>query len=165
MKEVRMKLRKEWIPVWIQNPQAFRPTTKMPQFRLQQDELQAISAFIWQSGVPGKLTAQTPGNAVNGKELFETRGCMACHSVGEGAAKTGGVFAANLTRVAEKANYEYLVRWVHNPRERTEPYCAYEKKDIGPADYAQKGLPFQFDLDHRRCPNDEIGRASCRERV
>ncbi len=154
LKEVRMKLRREWLPAWIENPQAFRPSTKMPQFRLQKDEIQAISAFIWQSGVNGKVAAHPPGNATNGKELFETRGCMACHSVGEGAEKTGGTFAANLTRVAEKASYEYLVRWVHNPRERTLPYCAYEKKDIGPEDYAKKGLPFLFDLEHSRCPND-----------
>jgi len=66
----------------------------------------------------------------------------------------GGTFAANLTRVGEKANYDYLVRWVHNARERTRPYCPYEKKDIGPEDYKKKGLPYVFDLDHSKCPND-----------
>ena len=64
------------------------------------------------------------------------------------------VSAANLTRVGEKDNYDYLVRWVHNARERTRPYCMYEKKDIGPEDYAKKGLPYVFDLEHSRCPND-----------
>ncbi|HVP42086.1 MAG TPA: hypothetical protein VMS96_01565, partial [Terriglobales bacterium] len=62
--------------------------------------------------------------------------------------------AANLTRVGEKANYSYLVRWIHNPRQRTRPYCPYEKKDIGPEDYAKKGLPYVFDETHSRCPND-----------
>ena len=37
----------------------------------------------------------------------------------------GGTFAANLTRIGEKANYDYLVRWVHNARQRTRPYCMY----------------------------------------
>ena len=46
------------------------------------------------------------------------------------------------------------MRWVHNARERTRPYCPLEKKDIGPEDYAKKGLPFLFDLEHSRCPND-----------
>ena len=32
LKDVRVKLRKEWVPVWLQNPQAFRPDTKMPVF-------------------------------------------------------------------------------------------------------------------------------------
>jgi cytochrome c551/c552 len=119
LKEVRVKLRKEWIPVWLKNPHEFRPGTKMPVFRLEDDEIKAIAAFIWQSGIPGTLQQQPPGNAEHGKELFETRGCLGCHSMGEGDDKVGGDFAANLTRVGEKTNYNFLVRWVHNPRELT----------------------------------------------
>ena len=155
LKEARMKLRREWIPYWLGHTHEFRPSTKMPQFRLQPEEIEAIAAFVWQSGVPGPaLQKQTPGDAAHGKELLETRGCLACHSVGADANVLGGVFAANLSRVGEKANYDYLVRWVHNPRERTRPYCSYEKRDLGPEDYAKHGLPYVFDLDHSRCPND-----------
>jgi cytochrome c2 len=155
LKEVRMKLRKEWIPYWLGNTHTFRPTTKMPQFRLQQDEIQALSAFVWQSGLTGPaLAKQAPGNSAHGKTLLESRGCLACHSVGEGTAQMGGTFAANLSRVGEKDNYDYLVRWVHNPRERTRPYCSFEKKDLGPEDYAKHNLPYVFDNDHSRCPND-----------
>src|SRR5439155_10220529 len=154
LKEVRMKIHKEWIPVWLENPHAYRPTTKMPAFRLEKEQREAIAAFIWQSGVQGKLVNQKPGDPVRGKELLETRGCLGCHSVGEGSNALGGTFAANLTRVGEKDNYDYLVRWVHNPRERTRPFCPHEKKDLGPEDYARKGLSYVFDLDHTRCPND-----------
>jgi cytochrome c2 len=154
LKDVRLKLNKNWIPVWLKKPTDFRPTTKMPNFRLTDHQIQAISAFIWQSGLTDPLPKHKPGNAAHGKELFEERGCLACHSIGEGSQTIGGTFAANLSREGEKANYDYLVRWVHNARERTRPYCPYEKKDIGPEDYAKKGLPFQFDLDHSRCPND-----------
>ena len=154
LKDVRLKLNKNWIPVWLKKPSDFRPTTKMPNFRLTDHQIQAISAYVWQSGFTDALPKHKPGNAAHGKELFEERGCLACHSIGEGDQMMGGTFAANLTRVGEKANYDYLVRWIHNARERTRPYCPYEKKDIGPEDYAKKGLPFQFDLDHSRCPND-----------
>ena len=154
LKDVRLKLNKNWIPVWLKKPTDFRPTTKMPNFRLSDHQIQTISAFIWQSGFTDALPKHKPGNAAHGKELFETRGCLACHSIGEGDQLQGGTFAANLTRVGEKANYDYLVRWIHNARQRTRPYCPYEKKDIGPEDYAKKGLPYQFDLDHSKCPND-----------
>ena len=154
LKDVRLKLNKNWIPVWLKKPTDFRPTTKMPNFRLTDHQIQAISAFVWQSGLTDPLPKRKPGNAAHGKELFETRGCLACHSIGEGDQMQGGTFAANLTRVGEKANYDYLVRWVHNARERTRPYCPFEKKDIGPEDYAKKGLPYQFDLQHSKCPND-----------
>jgi len=155
LKEVRMKIHKEWIPYWLQHTHEFRPTTKMPQFRLQPDEVQAIAAFIWQSGLPGPpLEKQPAGDPVHGQALLDSRGCLACHSVGEGPNMMGGTFAANLSRVGEKDNYDYLVRWVHNPRERTRPYSPFEKRDLGPEDYTKHNLPFVFDLDHSRSPDD-----------
>jgi len=154
LKDIRLKLDKNWIPVWLKKPSDFRTTTKMPNFRLHDDQIKAISAFIWQSALSDSLPKHKLGNAAHGKELFESRGCLACHSIGEGDQVQGGTFAANLTRVGEKANYDYLVRWVHNARERTRPYCPLEKKDIGPEDYKKKGLPYIFDLEHSRCPND-----------
>ncbi len=153
LKEVRMKLRPEWIPYWIGHTRDFRPTTKMPQFRLQEDEIEAIAAFIWQSGITGPaLPRQAPGDPVKGKADLESRGCLACHAIGEGSNMIGGDFAANLSRIGEKENYDYLVRWIHNPRERTRPYDPYVKRDLGPEDYAKAGLPFVFDLDHSRSP-------------
>ena len=154
LKEVRVKIHPEWLPVWLTNPHAWRPTTKMPRFRLDEDDVKQISAFIWQNGLDVKLPAQPMGDPKRGEESFKSRGCMACHSIGEGAAQEGGWFAANLSRVGEKDNYDYLVRWIHNPRERSAPYCPYEKRDLNPADYEKHGLPFVFDLDHNRCPND-----------
>src|SRR5205807_1978223 len=117
LKDVRLKLRKEWIPVWLKDPQAFRPGTKMPTFwRFSVDEdgnddLKAVAAYLWQNGFDGKVPAQAQGDKAHGKELFESRGCMACHSIGEEDQKLGGTFAANLSRVGEKANYDYIVRW------------------------------------------------------
>ncbi|HZP02131.1 MAG TPA: hypothetical protein VFD30_17730 [Terriglobia bacterium] len=154
LKDVRAKLRPEWIPIWLKNPHAFRPTTRMPRFRLDEDELQAVAAFIWQDALDAKAPPQPKGDPVKGKESFETRGCLGCHSVGEGPNLKGGWFAANLSRVGEKANYDYLVRWIHNPRERTAPYCPLEKRDLTPDDYKKHGLPYVFDLDHSKCPND-----------
>jgi cytochrome c2/cytochrome c553 len=161
LKDVKLKLRKEWIPVWLKDPQAFRPGTKMPQFwrfGVDQDgeeQIKAISAYLWQEGFDAKLADQPRGDATRGKELFETRGCLACHSVGEGDNVIGGHFAANLQKVGEKANYEYIVRWIHNPRERWAPYCPKEKRDLTPADYTQHNLPYAFDTElHSRCPND-----------
>src|SRR5579871_338539 len=160
LKEVRMKLKKEWIPVWLKDPHAWREGTKMPTFRLQpggptdESQIRAIAAFIWQSGVTGDLPQQKPGDPEKGKEAFETRGCMACHSMGEGSQKQGGTFAANLSREGEKANYDYIVRWVHNPRQRTAPYCTFEKRDLSKADYDKHNLPYVFDLEHSKCPND-----------
>jgi cytochrome c2 len=170
LKDVRVKLRKEWIPVWLDNPQEFRPGTKMPTFwrfaahtdsgpdmrdKDSADQIKAIAAYLWQDSFTNALPAQPRGNAGHGKELFESRGCLACHSIGAGDNTMGGHFAANLQRVGEKANFDYIVRWIYNPRERVAPYCPKEKRDLTPEDYAKKGLPFVFDTElHSRCPID-----------
>ena len=171
LKDVRLKLRKEWVPVWLRDPQGFRPGTKMPtfwRFAANQDnggphmrdadgeeQIQAIAAYLWQDSFEGKLPAQQRGDTAHGKDLFETRGCLGCHSIGDDDHKTGGSFAANLQKVGEKANFDYIVRWIHNPRERWAPYCPKEKRDLTEEDYKNHNLPYVFDTElHSRCPND-----------
>jgi len=107
LKEIKAKLRKDWIPVWLSDPQAFRPGTKMPTFRLEDDEIKAVSAFLWQSALDVKLPTQPQGDAAHGKELFKTLGCLGCHSINGQAIDMGnqiigGDFAANLSRVARR---------------------------------------------------------------
>ena len=167
LKDIRLKLVKEWIPEWLKDPQAFRPGTKMPTFwRLNgemahdsraDDDRKAIAAYLWQESSQGSMPQQdiAKGNVKNGEELFNTIGCMACHSIGEGDSRVGGDFAANLQRVGEKANFDYIVRWIYNPRQRWAPYCPKHKRDLTPQDYADKGLPFIFDTEqHSKCPVD-----------
>jgi cytochrome c2 len=170
LKDVQLKLRKEWIPVWLSNPQAFRPGTKMPTFwylsgsekdggivpvSQQNEERKAIAAYLWQSAFQGKVQPQQQGDKAHGEELFKTRGCLACHSIGEGDQQVGGDFAANLTKVGQKENFEYTVRWIHNPRDRWAPYCPKEHRDLTPDDYKKHGLDYVFDTTkHSRCPND-----------
>lgn len=155
LKDARLKLRKEWIPDWLRDPRAVNPNSRMPRFRFSDSEVRALSAVVWQSAWDGpRPDPQKPGNAAKGKELFESRGCLACHSIGDGPARTGGDFAANLTHLGQKANYDYIVRWVHDPRQRTRPYCPREHRDLTPEDYTRHGLPYAFDASHSRCPND-----------
>ena len=56
--------------------------------------------------------------------------------------------------MGEKANYDYIVRWVHNPRERLAPYSPSLKRDLTAQDYAQKNMPFVFDDEHSKSPLD-----------
>jgi mono/diheme cytochrome c family protein len=167
LKDVRLKLVKEWIPRWLEDPQEFRPGTKMPTFwRLNaksahdpraDDDRKAIAAYLWQESFDGRMPSQdrAKGNVANGKQLFETVGCMACHSLGDGDSATGGAFAANLQRVGEKANFDYIVRWIYNPRVRWQPYCPKEKRDLTRDDYKAKNQAFLFDTEQfSKCPND-----------
>ena len=122
-------------------------------------EIRAISAFIWQKALDVKVQTQAQGDANNGREVFKSIGCLACHAIdgeaiGAGKGIVGGHFAANLSRVGEKANYDYIVRWIYNPRKRLAPYSPSERKDLLPADYQKAGKPFVFDDDHSKSPVD-----------
>ncbi|MEW6208980.1 MAG: c-type cytochrome, partial [Acidobacteriota bacterium] len=160
LKEIKVKLLREWIPVWLRDPQAFRPGTKMPTFRLDENEIRAIAAFLWQSAIDYvKIADQPQGNVENGRELFKKTGCLACHSIdgnaiGLGSQPIGGHFAANLSRVGEKANFNYIVRWIHNPRQRLAPYSPSLRRDLTPDDYRSKNAAFLFDDDHSKSPVD-----------
>jgi mono/diheme cytochrome c family protein len=157
LKEVRMKLRPEWLPTWIRNPADFRPTTKMPTYqRLLEDQKQvaAIAAFIWSRGVEGPLAKHEPGDAARGQKLVRDRGCLGCHSANISDAVIGNDFAAELTRVGEKAKYDYLVRWVSNPKQRTLPYSYGLKRDLTPDDFKQANVPVEFDHPNPAWPKE-----------
>ncbi len=112
LQDARAKLRGEWIPVWLERPREFHPTTRMPRFDMTEDQVRAISAFIWQAAEEPSIAHHEQGDPARGEELFEARGCQACHSTDDEA-----TFAASLSRLAEKANYDYVVQWIKNPAE------------------------------------------------
>src|SRR5260370_12037664 len=84
LKDIRLKVNKNWIPVWLNKPSDFSATTKRPNFRLNDDQIKAISAYISQSALTDPLPKHKSGNASHAKALLETRGCLGCHSIGEG---------------------------------------------------------------------------------
>lgn len=157
LKEVRMKLDPKWLPYWIQDPSEFRPTTKMPTYaRIKDSPKQAeqIAAFLWSNGVQGPLAHHEPGNPRNGERLVRDRGCLGCHSAKIGDEVIGNTFAANLTRVGEKAKYDYLVRWVSNPKKKTLPYSMDLKKDLTEDDFKKAGVPFEFETPNPKWPKE-----------
>ena len=166
-KEIRNKLYPNWIPFFVHGPgRPLGPTVPSD------EDIRAMAAYVWQTAIPDAIPKQPPGNPVKGKELLETRGCLGCHPVSANPPSSpnpsgpttlsligdppliGTFFAIPLSRVGERDKYDYLVRWIQNPKQRLRPYCLLEKRDIGPEDYARHGLPFIFDAEHDRCPND-----------
>ncbi|MEP9410087.1 MAG: c-type cytochrome [Candidatus Brocadia sp.] len=117
LRNIRNKVKAGWITDWIKAPKKFRPTTLMPDFRLSDEESQAIAAYLWQHADEKKTTDEIPSfneeQLSQGNFLFEQIGCMACHRYEEDT-KRG--FAPNLSRIGQKVNYGYLVEWIMNPK-------------------------------------------------
>lgn len=176
LKEIRAKMYPNWLPFFITGP-GRAPGPTIPT----EEEIRAMSAYLWQSGLRDPIAKQEPGDPARGKDLVETRGCLGCHLVEANRSPAQGTpppanvsapapysvlslvgdpplvgarFTIALSRAGERDKYDYLVRWISNPLQRLRPYCPLENKDIGPEDYARHGLPYVFDRDHDRCPND-----------
>jgi len=114
LRPVQEKLKPEWVTQWIRNPRHFRPTTRMPVFPLADDQLTAIAAAVWQAADLPDGVRHEPGDPARGKNLFESRGCLGCHAIEKDAEGNwiGGQFGPELSRLGEKANYDYIVEWV-----------------------------------------------------
>ena len=117
LREVSAKLKPEWIQPWLAHAREFRPTTKMPQFAIDEDQAWSIAAFLWQNSDPVECGEYEEGDEVRGEELITARGCLGCHTISTSEFDdVGSSFASNLDRVGEKANFNYLVSWIMNPR-------------------------------------------------
>lgn len=76
----------EWLVAWLKDPKKFRPTTKMPNLRLADDEARHIAAFLLTLGQKqvkpglGQELAK-PERIKEGERLILKRGCSGCHDI------------------------------------------------------------------------------------
>ena len=85
---VSKRLNRNWVKSFLENPEKAQPGTTMP------DVLETISEesrkvatediLAWLKSLETKTNFNPPrhGNAANGKQLFENKGCAACHADG-----------------------------------------------------------------------------------
>ncbi len=146
LKLAAAKLDPSWTVRWVTNPHEFRPHTRMPNFMFSGEQATAIAAFLfdsskedaakWSAGHPEPATLEAdvknPGMVEEGKGLFESIGCKACHSaepdqigtpvgVSEGFqpkdSRTTKDFAPNLSKIAEKTDARWVYHWLKEPRD------------------------------------------------
>ncbi|QII10407.1 putative cytochrome c protein [Candidatus Kuenenia stuttgartiensis] len=120
LRNIKNKVKPGWLTDWIRDPKAFRPTTRMPDFKLSEEESRAIAAYLWQHADNAEddndeIIRLTEEEYERGDFLFEQTGCLACHSYEEGAERT---FAPNLAKTGAKMRDMYLVEWILNPKSK-----------------------------------------------
>jgi len=121
--EISGKVSPAWLVSWLQRPKGFRASTRMPDFKLSESDAMAITSYLWQNSEgfePGEPEEFDEETVEEGAFIFESIGCLACHSEIE---EDGKIHGPNLARIGEKINYEYLVSWLlepkkHQPRTR-----------------------------------------------
>lgn len=126
---IATKVEPAWMVEWIQNPQGYLRHTRMPNFGLSREEATAIAAYLLDRSEPDPPVAgrfDPRASPEKGKELFETVGCLACHTMRavfeERVPRTfsrvvGRDFAPDLSQAAVKIkDPEWLFRWLKNPK-------------------------------------------------
>ncbi len=139
------KVSREWLYKWLKEPRTITDASgsvavngyeteeepRMPQFRLSEAELQALSAYLSSLRTkpvepyrfdPGVLAAleKKPDLADQGEVRFREMFCSTCHSLAvtrAGETKLiGGDIGPELTKVGSKVNRDWLVAWLRNPQ-------------------------------------------------
>lgn len=81
------RIRPEWLYYWLKNPQAMRPDTPMPNFKMSDSQIKAVLAYILSLN-DGGSQAMTVSDFVSdsvsiskGKRILETKNCIGCHLI------------------------------------------------------------------------------------
>lgn len=124
--QLAAKTKADWIFRWVRNPKEYNPHTRMPNFRLNDDQAEAITAYLWNAAKEASFHPQkgisAGGNAERGKELVGTIGCKGCHVIGDDtrmhdARGTSYDIAPELTRAGSKLDPDWAFEWIKNPRQ------------------------------------------------
>jgi cytochrome c1 len=128
------KTTREWIYAWLKDPQAYSTTATMPNFKLKDEDIRDISAFLISSSTPASLKVVQVSLDQAGKvksdadlqtkaaSLYGESFCASCHAVQNAAGNlVGGTDGPELTKVGSKVKPEWLQAWIRNPHDYDPP--------------------------------------------
>lgn len=139
------KVSREWIYKWLKEPRTIvdkdgnvtvngyetGEEPRMPKFRLTEEELRAVSAYLSVQRAkpitPYKISAavvtswnKNPELVSQGELRFRQMFCSTCHSLAvtrAGETKLiGGDIGPELTKVGNKVNADWLIAWLRDPQ-------------------------------------------------
>jgi mono/diheme cytochrome c family protein len=139
------KVSREWIYKWLKEPRTIldkdgnvtvngyenEDEPRMPKFRLKEEEIKALSAFLSVQKAepietykisPAVVAAwsKKPDLIAQGEVRFRQMMCTTCHSLavtrGGETKLIGGEIGPELTKVGSKVSEQWLVAWLRNPQ-------------------------------------------------
>jgi len=149
LRYLNAKVEYDWLYSWIRKPADFRPSTKMPQFFLQYEhladdpdqldasqkfepiEIRALAEYLLTSSsefdyLPAAEGVTEKASADRGKWLFESRGCLACHSH-EAFPGIQSDQGPELSRLRSKLDNEKGRKWLYSWLKAPNHYSARTK--------------------------------------
>jgi mono/diheme cytochrome c family protein len=107
-----------WLKHWLAGPKSVDPNATMPDFQLAQEDIEALSHYLFSQTPPADLArriataaAEPAGDPAAGKKIFSESRCISCHTV-EGK---GNGSAPELSKVASAADRGWLLAFLRDP--------------------------------------------------
>jgi len=115
------KVKQDWLVNYLVLSFTIRPilTDRMPVFQMSKEDAaqiaQAFETFFLDPRIPEDPYAGQPASSndpVEGKRLYDTLGCRACHILGAG----GGYYGPPLTEAGTRLKPGWLFKWLKGPQ-------------------------------------------------
>lgn len=87
LSDAMMRIRPEWVFYWLKNPQAMRPDSPMPNFKMSDEQTRSILAYLMnlnESAPQAMAVSDRPMDAERidkGKRIVESKNCGGCHKI------------------------------------------------------------------------------------
>ena len=152
-----VKVSPAWLRGWLADPRGYLEGSRMGDFRLRPEGVEALVAFLLQprNVVELEKVDWTRADVGRGGEIFRESRCVTCHSVHG----RGGTLAPELEGVGAKVTRDWLYSWIRDPH-RLQPdtlmprfrFTDGEVRDL--AAYVAEELADPKGLDAREDPAD-----------
>jgi cytochrome c2 len=138
------KLQSSWMEAYLKDPQPIRwldegrrPTLRMPDYRLTDDEARALAAHLAGQAEPARFDQSVDAavlaaaNADEGRRLFQQYNCLGCHALDGQGSRVG----PDLTHVGGRLREPYLYIFLKSP-EAIIPGTPMQSVDLWPEEAA-----------------------------
>jgi mono/diheme cytochrome c family protein len=115
LESVGYKVRPDWVRLWLRDPKGYLPHSRMPNFRLEPDGIDSLTAFLLSQRAVAPLDSSAvdwkKADPDRGRAIFGEARCVTCHMI-EGR---GGTLGPELTKVGSKVRRDWLFSFIKDP--------------------------------------------------
>lgn len=115
LESVGYKVRPDWMRRWLADPRAYLPRARMPNFRLQPQEIEDLAAFLLSQRETVPLDASgvdwAKADPDHGRVVFGEARCVSCHMIDE----RGGTLGPDLSMIGSKVRRDWLFSFIKDP--------------------------------------------------
>jgi mono/diheme cytochrome c family protein len=127
---INSKVSRDWLIKWLKSPNDYLPASRMANFLLDENEVDALANFLLSQNLPAETAevfyqSQAAEQEImenltddeldelyeQGKTVFGRMRCLSCHSLNG----KGGSIGPELSKISRKTNRAWMSAWIKSP--------------------------------------------------